>query len=75
VQDNGQDRYGRIIGRVTCAGIDANSTQVRLGMAWVFDRYARPDSPLYGLQDEARIERAGLWADPQPVAPWEWRRR
>jgi len=75
VQDNGQDRYGRTIGQVTCAGIDANAEQVRRGMAWVYDRYARPDSPLYALQDQARRERAGLWVDPQPVAPWEWRRR
>lgn len=75
VQDNGQDRYGRTIGYVTCAGIDVNAQQVRRGLAWVFDRYSRNDSPLYALQDKARSARAGLWADPQPVAPWEWRRR
>lgn len=27
---------------------------VREGMAWVFDRYARPDSPLYELQRQAQ---------------------
>lgn len=74
VQDNGQDRYGRTIGQVTCGGIDANAEQVRRGMAWVYDRYARPDSPLYALQDQARSTRAGLWVDAQPVPPWDWRR-
>lgn len=75
VQDNGQDRYGRIIGQVSCGGVDANAEQVRRGLAWVFDRYARPDSPLHPLQDHARSMRAGLWSDPHPVPPWEWRRR
>jgi len=74
VQDNGRDRYGRTIGTITCAGIDANAVQVRRGMAWVYDRYARPGSPLYALQEQAREVKAGLWADAQPVAPWEWRK-
>ena len=24
---------------------------------------------------EARAERSGLWRDPNPLPPWEWRRR
>jgi len=27
-----------------------------------------------GLENEGREGRKGLWADPQPVPPWEWRR-
>jgi len=42
-------------------------------MAWVYDRYAT-DKTLYPLQDAARQARNGLWADPAPVRPWEWRR-
>ncbi len=61
------------LGRVTCAGVDANAEQVRRGMAWVFVRYAPKGSPPYGVQADARRERRGLWVDPQPVAPWEWR--
>ncbi|WP_340137708.1 thermonuclease family protein [Aeromonas veronii] len=64
-----QDRYGRSIGRVWCAGTDANAEQVRRGMAWVYDRYAT-DKTLYSLQDAARQARNGLWADPAPVRPW-----
>ena len=67
-----RDRYGRLVGRVTCDGTDANSTQVRRGLAWVYDRYAT-DATLYRLQDEARAAGRGLWTDTAPVAPWEWR--
>lgn len=69
----GLDRYGRTVAHVSCNGTDANTEQVRAGLAWVFDRYVI-DRRLYGLQDEARAARRGLWADAQPVAPWEWRR-
>ena len=68
------DRYKRIVGRVTCAGVDANAAQVRRGLAWVYDRYAK-DKTLYRLQDEARSARRGLWADRNPMAPWDWRKR
>ena len=69
------DRYGRIVGRVYCAGIDANAEQVRRGAAWVYRKYAR-DPALYALENEARLERRGLWALPeaQRVPPWEWRK-
>lgn len=67
-----RDRYGRTVGRVSCAGVDANAEQVRRGMAWVYDRYAR-DKTLYPLQHEARDAGRGLWADKQAMAPWEWR--
>jgi endonuclease YncB( thermonuclease family) len=75
VQDTGLDRYGRTVGWIVCDGVDANSEQVRRGMAWVYERYAPRNSPLYGFEGEARGTRRGLWADPQPVAPWEWRRK
>ena len=73
VEDRGKDHYGRTIGRVTCAGVDANSEQLRRGMAWVFTRYVPMGSPLYELEAYARLRQLGLWADARPVAPWEWR--
>lgn len=74
VETRGQDRYGRTLATVTCAGVDANSEQVRRGWAWVYIRYAPKDSPLYGLEREARADKRGLWADDEPTPPWEWRR-
>jgi endonuclease YncB( thermonuclease family) len=74
VETKGEDRYGRTLGSVTCAGVQANSEQVRRGMAWVFIRYAPRNSPLYGMQAQARARRLGLWEHPDAMEPWEWRR-
>jgi endonuclease YncB( thermonuclease family) len=73
VDNRGKDRYGRTLGRVTCASVDANAEQVRRGMAWVYVRYAPKNSPLYQFEGAARTQRVGLWAEPAPVPPWEWR--
>lgn len=68
-----RDRYGRTVARVKCDGQDASEQQVSTGMAWVFDRYVT-DRSLYPLQEEARSGRRGLWVEPTPVPPWEWRK-
>jgi endonuclease YncB( thermonuclease family) len=68
-----QDKYGRVLGRVQCQGLDANAEQVRRGMAWVYDRYVT-DRSLYALQNDARAAHLGLWADKRPTAPWDWRK-
>lgn len=73
--EHGKDRYKRTLARVTCDGIDANAEQVRRGMAWVYRKYAPKDSSLYVIESEARAGRRGLWIDPDPVPPWEWRHR
>ena len=73
------DRYGRIVADVTCRGQDAGAAQVKSGMAWVYDKYAKNHRHLYPLQDAARKTRAGLWRDldskQPPIPPWEWRRQ
>ena len=75
VRTAGTDRYGRTLGAVRCVGIDVNPEQVRRGMAWVFTRYAPKHSPLYTIQAEARMRRAGVWQDTNPTEPWVWRQR
>ncbi|HDX3294585.1 TPA: thermonuclease family protein [Escherichia coli] len=69
------DRYGRIIGRVfTTGGSEANRFMVQSGAAWVYEHY-NTDNDLATLQQEARSQKRGLWADPNPVPPWEWRQK
>ncbi|EBE7682062.1 TPA: thermonuclease family protein [Escherichia coli] len=69
------DRYGRIIGRVfTMNGTEASHFMVQSGAAWVYERY-NVDESLPALQREAQEQKRGLWADPKPVPPWEWRHK
>lgn len=71
-----QDRYGRTVGIVTVAGRNLNEELVRSGFAWVYRQYCRRGECSTWLQEEgqARAARIGLWADPVPVPPWDWRR-
>jgi hypothetical protein len=39
-----------------------------------YRKYAPSDTVLEGLEMEAREGRIGLWADPQSVPPWAWRK-
>lgn len=72
VVDLGGDQYGRRIGRVLVDGQEANVEQVRSGLAWVYSRYNH-DGQLPSLESTARSQRIGLWVDPRPQAPWEFR--
>lgn len=86
-----KDRYGRTVGKVmaadpncntpACPKIhDVNLMQVISGMAWWYRQYAKEQSPQdrenYEVAEfNAKVRRLGLWADKNPVPPWEWRRR
>ena len=73
VVEKGIDKYGRTLGRVYRGDLDVNAEQVQQGMAWVYRKYSR-DEKLDLLEAEARAEKRGLWRDPAPVPPWEWRK-
>jgi micrococcal nuclease len=73
IKPQAKDRYGRTVARVTCEGADANAEQVNRGMAWVYGKYAK-DHNLYVLQHDAKVAKRGLWTDPAPTPPWEWRK-
>jgi len=61
------------VARVKCDGVDANAEQVNRGMAWVYRRYAR-DHDLFVLEHGAKVGKRGLWTDPSPTPPWQWRK-
>ncbi len=71
---SGLDRYGRTIAVCMVGGVDINLAMVKAGMAWVYRKYAHNVPDYYSAEDEAHRQRLGLWADTEPVPPWEWRR-
>ena len=75
---NKYDRYQRILGKVIFNGEDVNLEQVEAGMAWHYKKYqgeqSASDRVKYSDAElEARRHKLGLWHDPNPVPPWEYR--
>ena len=42
-------------------------------MALLYKKYT-DNKILYELEAQAKTRRIGLWADANPIAPWDWRR-
>lgn len=69
----GKDKYGRELAEVFLPdGRSLNRELVAAGYAWWYRKYST-DQILESLEQTARNERRGLWADPDPVPPWEFR--
>ena len=74
-----RDRYQRILGKVLLSDQDVNFEQIRAGLAWHYKKYQKEQAPadreLYSKAEiEAREAKRGLWHDPEPIPPWEYRR-
>jgi endonuclease YncB( thermonuclease family) len=60
------------------ATLDVNLAQIAAGFAWHYKQYdneqTKQDRLAYGIAEQhARDQKLGLWKDPDPVPPWEWR--
>ena len=53
----------------------AFSLLLLLSGGWWYQRYAPGDHELERLEKSARENKRGLWADPDPIPPWEFRRK
>lgn len=74
----GRDRYGRTVATLAVGEHDVGFALLQAGLAWHDRRYHRPR--LQGAtghyaeaQQGAVLSFAGLWEEPQQVAPWLWR--
>jgi len=90
IQWQRRDRYRRLVGKVlmadpACRAIecprifDAGLAQVHAGMAWWYRHYAAEqpadEARRYAeAEGQARQTRAGLWRQPEPHPPWDWRK-
>ena len=73
-----RDQHARAVAVVWSGNTVINEEMVRLGHAWVYERYV-PSSyrPRYqALMEKARQSRSGLWrTGSTPIPPWEWRQK
>lgn len=71
------DRYGRTVALVFLFRDLVNAELVYAGYAWVYTRYCKESFCGWWkqLEREAREAMRGLWRDPNPVPPWEFRRQ
>lgn len=75
-----EDRYGRKVGKILIDGVDVNLEQIKRGMAWFYKKYKgeliQEDRIAYvQAQQQAEAEKIGLWRDPEPIPPWDFRKR
>jgi micrococcal nuclease len=70
----GHDRYGRYIGMIHTDDIDdVNGAMIQAGMAWHYAHYY-PSEEYAAYQRDAQEAGLGLWADSNPIPPWEFRK-
>ena len=70
VRVEGFDRYGRVLGTVSCRGSDVGEWLVRSGHA-----IACFDNRYKGVESEAKSEQRGMWGYREVIDPREWRRK
>lgn len=72
------DKYRRTVGKVLLDGKDVNIEQIKAGLAWHYKKYADEQPPEDRItyaqaEEQARAAKLGLWQDPNPTPPGEWR--
>ena len=72
IQPVNRDQYGRLVAIVFAGDADAGLELLRCGLAWHYRRYSE-DARYADAETEARCARVGLWRDPTPVPPWDFR--
>lgn len=72
VEWKSRDKYQRILGHIYLGDRWINRELVEEGFAWHFLRYNQ-DPALAKAEKSARAAKKGLWSDPSPVAPWDFR--
>lgn len=72
------DRYGRLVGQVFLLGLDVPLEMLNAGLAWHFKEFegeqlAKDRKAYSQAESKAKDGKLALWAEPKPMAPWEYR--
>ena len=68
------DRYQRSLATVFVGKTNVNEALVKAGLAWYFKKYS-DNKTLATLESIAIKKKVGLWADHNPIAPWDYRKK
>lgn len=69
------DQYGRVVAEVILAdGRNLGHELVKAGLAWHYKQFSK-SIELENLENDARINKRGLWQDANPEPPWEYRKK
>ena len=71
IKEKHTDRYGSTVGVVYYNNTDINKKMVLNGYAWAYTRYSKD---YVSEHNKARASKFGLWADPNPIEPQDFRR-
>ena len=72
VQVSGKDKYGRNLGVVNLGQTNINLEMVAKGHAWHYKAYSKVQQ-YATAETQARQAKIGLWAQPNPIPPWDFR--
>lgn len=73
--DGKYDQNGRLIAEIfSLENQNINKAMVKEGYAWHFVKYS-DDFSYAVLQNEAKSQKRGLWAEPNPISPWDFRKK
>jgi inner membrane protein len=73
-QQTDTDRYGRTVAEIFVEGTSLNLALVEAGFAWHYKKYSN-EQRYSDAETAARAAKTGLWIDPNPTPPWDYRKK
>ncbi|MDR2999994.1 MAG: thermonuclease family protein [Fibromonadaceae bacterium] len=74
VRIQNKDIYGRTVGEPWLGdSLNVSLWMVQNGYAWWYKSYSKKRVDLEEAEAAAKAKKLGLWADDNPVSPWEFR--
>ena len=70
-----RDQHSREVAIVYAGSTNINLQMVKEGLAWHYTYFAPDAEDLAAAEKSARKKRKGLWADDEPVNPYEFRKK
>lgn len=67
--------YSRPVVRVIAGGKDVGLELLKMGLAWYVPEFAPDEESYLEAHEAAKADKRGLWSDPKPVNPKEFREK